>query len=422
MQKLQDITFTGKTNKGLKRDHNEDNYVSTILWNSSVLLCCIDGVGGLAGGAVCSAAVAVKMEQYLKEMQPSGDLSKLLKNVLVKVNNDIIALQNEMPGFNKMACVVTTILVDTKFKNVYMAHVGDTRLYEFAEGKLVKLSHDHSPIGLREEMGILTEEEAMSHPKRNIIERCIGDVSLENDTDYIEIAIFPFKPGATYLLCSDGLTDLVTSAEISQILSEDTDIDNKTDKLIAAANNAGGKDNITVLLLNSPDNRTEEERLADTLVDNETIGRSEARLVPDNETVVADTSYLVQNKTSDKEKEKLETTDIEEDLLLQTNKPESKNYKDVKYKRNGKNHFLGLIILALLGIIIWMGWELHTLKQNQIRMMNVSILIQATVNEKVIQQLDDSLMIDSTKFVMTGDSLHQIVSDSLLSDSLVTNN
>jgi hypothetical protein len=138
--------------------------------------------------------------------------------------------------------------------------------------------------------------------------------------------------------------------------------------------------------------------------------------------VVADTSYLVQNKTSDKEKEKLETTDIEEDLLLQTNKPESKNYKDVKYKRNGKNHFLGLIILALLGIIIWMGWELHTLKQNQIRMMNDSILIQATVNEKVIQQLDDSLMIDSTKFVMTGDSLHQIVPDSLLSDSLVTNN
>ena len=190
----------------------------------------------------------------------------------------------------------------------------------------------------------------------------------------------------------------------------------------AAANNAGGKDNITVLLLNSPDNRTEEERLADTLVDNETIGRSEARLVPDNETVVADTSYLVQNKTSDKEKEKLETTDFEEDLLLQTNKPESKNYKDVKYKRNGKNHFLVLIILALLGIIIWMGWELHTLKQNQIRMMNDSILIQATVNEKVIQQLDDSLMIDSTKFVMTGDSLHQIVPDSLLSDSLVTNN
>ena len=303
-----------------------------------------------------------------------------------------------------------------------MSHVGDTRLYELAEGKLVKLSHDHSPIGIREEMGILTEVEAMSHPKRNIIERCIGDVSLENDTDYIETAIFPFKPGATYLLCSDGLTDLVTSAEISQILSEDTDIDNKTDKLIAAANNAGGKDNITVLLLNSPDNRTEEERLADTLVDNETIGRSEARLVPDNETVVADTSYLVQNKTSDKEKEKLETTDIEEDLLLQTNKPESKNYKDVKYKRNGKNHFLGLIILALLGIIIWMGWELHTLKQNQIRMMNDSILIQATVNEKVIQQLDDSLMIDSTKFVMTGDSLHQIVPDSLLSDSLVTNN
>ena len=109
-------------------------------------------------------------------------------------------------------------------------------------------------------------------------------------------------------------------------------------------------------------------------------------------------------------------------MLLQTNKPESKNYKDVKYKRNGKNHFLGLIILALLGIIIWMGWELHTLKQNQIRMMNDSILIQATVNEKVIQQLDDSLMIDSTKFVMTGDSLHQIVPDSLLSDSLVTNN
>ena len=433
MQKLQDITFTGKTDTGLKRDHNEDNYVSTELWGSSILLCCIDGVGGMAGGDVCSAAVAEKIEQYLKQMQPGDNPGGVLKQVLVRVNDDIISMQKDKPEYNEMACVLTAILVDTESNKVYMAHVGDTRLYEFADGQLTKLSHDHSPIGLREDMGILSEYEAMAHPKRNIIERCIGDMPLDDDTDYIETAEFPFKPGATYLLCSDGLTDLVTAAGISQILTGDTDVDDKADKLIAAANNAGGKDNITVLLLDNPDKRTEEEKLADTLVNNETIGKSQARLVPDNEPVSSDTSSQLSDEPAEKEEqaEELPTEEIkepempekEEDVLHKEDKDTSdKGHKKGTKKRQGKIHFLAGIILVMTGVIVWMGWEIHVIKQNQIKIMNDTLLLRSSNDSIINKNPNDSLDIDSTKFVLNRDSLNQILQDSLKTDSPVAGN
>lgn len=429
MQKLYDITFTGKTDKGLMRDHNEDNYVSTVLWDSSILLCCIDGVGGMSGGAVCSATVAERLEQYLKEMQLEENPIGMLKHVLVKINNDIISMQKEMPEYSGMGCVLTAVLVDTKSNKVYMTHVGDTRLYEFVDGQLVKLSHDHSPVGVREEMGILTEAEAMSHPKRNVIERCLGDNPLHDDTDYIETGVFPFKAGATYLLCSDGLTDLVTAAGICQILAEDTDVDNKTDKLVSAANDAGGKDNITVLLLDYPDKRTEEEKLADSLIDNETIGKSEACLVPDNGTVEADASSQLLDVIDGKDKDigksqsekKEESSTMDKDEIL----PELKNrikdvYEGDTLKKNGSNRFLTLLVVALIGVIIWMGHDIHIIKENQKQMMNDTVVLKSDTGTGAVQPVKiDTMIIDTVKYLKIGNALYPIGLDSLKVDSLL---
>ena len=130
-----------------------------------------------------------------------------------------------------------------------MAHVGDSRLYGFHNGELKKLSHDHSLIGYREEIGDLTEEEAMHHPHRNVIGRDVGSQKHKaNDDDFIEAQVFPLLPNTTLLFCSDGLTDMITSSKIASILRQKTGLEEKADALINAALEAGGKDNVTVVL------------------------------------------------------------------------------------------------------------------------------------------------------------------------------
>ena len=175
---------------------------------------------------------------------------ELLKQAVIYANNTIFAERKNLPQYSSMSCVLTAVLIEVEEMRINMAHVGDTRLYQFANNQLVKLSHDHSLVGYREEIGELTEEEAMRHPQRNVIGRDVGSTFLENgNTDYVETATFPLLPHSTLLLCSDGLCDMVTSNQMIDILQQTISIEEKVNALITAANNAGGKDNITVILI-----------------------------------------------------------------------------------------------------------------------------------------------------------------------------
>jgi len=149
-----------------------------------------------------------------------------------------------------MSCVLTACLVELPKLKINLAHVGDTRLYRYSNRKIVKLSHDHSLIGYREEIGDLTEEQAMNHPQRNIIGRDVGsEYHKIDDEDFIETGSFSFLPGSIFLLCSDGLSDMLTSEEIELILAEKETINYKVKALIDKANEKGGNDNITVVLI-----------------------------------------------------------------------------------------------------------------------------------------------------------------------------
>ena len=122
-------------------------------------------------------------------------------------------------------------------------------IYRYENGNLEKITHDHSLVGYREEIGELTEEEAMNHPQRNIIDRLLGDIPHSTtDRNFFEAAKYPLDENTQLLFCSDGLTDLVTSAEIREILDQRISIQEKTKRLIDKANAKGGKDNITVVL------------------------------------------------------------------------------------------------------------------------------------------------------------------------------
>ncbi|MFT4153734.1 PP2C family protein-serine/threonine phosphatase [Parafilimonas sp.] len=241
--------FYGNTDTGKMRDNNEDNFIAqTIVHDKYIVGCVIDGVGGYEGGEVAAALARTAILNTLKNA--SGDIIDILKTAMAGASKKIVEKKQTSAEHAQMACVVTLALADINENKFYYAHVGDTRLYLFRDNSLVKVTHDHSFVGFLEESGRLTEEAAMSHPKRNEINKALGfDEEKFLESDYIETGESPFLPGDTLLLCSDGLYDMINSRTIAGILSSSHSLKEKSAALIDAANLAGGKDNITVVLI-----------------------------------------------------------------------------------------------------------------------------------------------------------------------------
>ena len=244
------ISYAARSDVGRQRENNEDAYLLSTIWNDNTILAVvIDGVGGYEGGERAAALAQEKIVEYL-ENYPNGERAGLLKRAVVYANNAIYKERAQEPQYSRMSCVLTAVIVDYTCRTIFMAHVGDTRLYSYTDGMLVKLSHDHSFVGYREEVGDLTEMEAMNHPERNVISRDVGSQPLQNSDDkYIEVATFALAPHTTLLLCSDGLCDMITSVQMKEILCQDLSVNDKAQALVTAANEAGGRDNITVVLV-----------------------------------------------------------------------------------------------------------------------------------------------------------------------------
>lgn len=249
MKTKEKLSFYGLTDMGRQRTNNEDAFVAEQLDSNTVLAVAIDGVGGYEGGEVAAEIAQTEIPKYLQDF-PNGERLELLKQAVVCANNAIFDRRQVDTARSSMSCVLTSAIVDKQRKVIDMVHVGDTRLYQFHHGELRKLSHDHSLIGYREEMGDLTEEQAMHHPQRNVISRDVGSAKHEvADRDFLEAEEFPLLPNSIFLLCSDGLTDLITSKQIIAILETEKSLKSKAQSLIEAANEAGGKDNVTVVLV-----------------------------------------------------------------------------------------------------------------------------------------------------------------------------
>ncbi len=207
----------------------------------------VDGLGGHAAGEkAAETAVDVIRAEMAK---PDGDVRHRIRRAITAANNRIFedAADNEM--WRGMACVLTLAMIaDDK---VIVGHVGDSRLYLTWNGAIRKLTSDHSPVGEREDAGELTETEAMAHPRRHEVLRDVGSRLREPDEeDFIEVKEFLFKPDAAILLCSDGLSDLPTSAEILEVIERyNGDPAEVPRELVEAANVAGGNDNITAIFV-----------------------------------------------------------------------------------------------------------------------------------------------------------------------------
>jgi Serine/threonine protein phosphatase len=247
---MQQINFYGQTDLGKQRQNNEDNLIHQEIWDKNHILgVAIDGVGGYEGGEVAAGIAKNTVVENL-EKYPNGERLVLLQQAVTVANNQIYEERQKQPERSNMSCVLTACIVEVEKKLINMVHIGDSRLYQFHKGILTKLSHDHSYVGYREDIGDLTEEAAMNHPKRNEINRLLGDQHHNpDDRDFLEVNSFPLLSNSILLLCSDGLTDLVTKAEIGTVLNQDFSLENKVQTLINLANEKGGKDNITVVLI-----------------------------------------------------------------------------------------------------------------------------------------------------------------------------
>lgn len=236
------------TDTGLRRTNNEDR-----AWTDPErgIYAVIDGVGGHAAGEeAADCAVEVLRERLSRQ---TGTPEERLREAIALANNEILERARSRPEWAGMACVLTVALIEDDV--VTVGHVGDTRLYFLRPGEITKKTRDHSPVGEREDRGELTEEDAMRHSRRNEIYRDVGSAERgPDDPGFIDIISFPMPADGALLLCSDGLTDQITSAEIrAGVERYAPDFNAAVRSLVAAANAAGGKDNVTVILVAGPE-------------------------------------------------------------------------------------------------------------------------------------------------------------------------
>jgi serine/threonine protein phosphatase PrpC len=246
---METMLISGNTHPGKRRKQNQDAYSCSQLWSAEkALLAVVDGVGGYTGGEKAAAIARDSIEQYMQN--PKGDTLTMLREAVIYANNRIVEERKKDQQVSEMWCVLTALVADSETQSICYAHVGDTRLYRYRNGSLQKLTKDHSFVGIKEDAGEITELEAMAHPHRNQILREVGSAPHRlDDEDFMDYGREDLLPGDLLLLCSDGLTDMITMQQMTAILSTGQPLAGKVNNLITLANEMGGHDNITVVLL-----------------------------------------------------------------------------------------------------------------------------------------------------------------------------
>jgi serine/threonine protein phosphatase PrpC len=222
------------THAGRKRRHNEDAYVE-----QPPLFAIADGMGGANAGEIASGLAAGALEENGSEASAAEER---VVDLIQEANRRVFKRANEDESASGMGTTMTVALVDDG--GVTIGHVGDSRAYRLRGGELEQLTDDHSLVAELVRSGRLTPEEADMHPQRSVITRAVGT---DPDVD-VDAFTVPGEPGDVYLLCSDGLTDMVDDGIIRGVFQEHPgDLKAAAKALVGAANRVGGDDNITVV-------------------------------------------------------------------------------------------------------------------------------------------------------------------------------
>ncbi len=229
---LRIVEEAARTDTGRQRHANEDSYYAR-----SPIYVVADGMGGAQAGEVASRIAADAFDEDMGDGNPEEQLARRAQ----EANRRIFDLAREDASRSGMGTTLTGALLSTD--GVSIVHVGDSRAYLFRDGELRQLTRDHSLVEELRRRGQLTPEEAEEHPQRSIITRALGP---EPDVE-LDVHTHQARGGDVFLLCSDGLTSMVREDRLRAILSEEDTLERALDRLVQEANNAGGRDNITVV-------------------------------------------------------------------------------------------------------------------------------------------------------------------------------
>ena len=242
----------GATDPGKKRANNEDAY---LLNDGQGLYAVADGVGGHEGGEIASRIAVETLAEAMPDLlgdkdrtPPSGSASRsdpelsALRHAVGLANRRIHESVGKHQALAGMGTTLTALLV--KRKRIFLAHIGDSRAYLFRSGRLTQLTNDHSVVAEQVRAGVLTAAQARSSPYRHVITRALG-LDAEAVPDLTEQ---PLQRGDRYLLCSDGLTEMVDDREIGRLVAASPPRD-AVMRLIDTANGRGGLDNITAVII-----------------------------------------------------------------------------------------------------------------------------------------------------------------------------
>ena len=232
----------GQTDTGLKRTNNEDMFVVD---RELGLFLVADGMGGAAAGEVASRIFAETTLSVFKNAtrHTLDETAELIYRSFGLANESILNHIEQNPEHKGMGCTAEVLSL---FGNGFvLGHIGDSRTYRLRNGKFVALTKDHSFVQMQLDQGLITSDEARKHAMKHVILRAVGI------TDQLSLDIFrgELLHGDLFLLCSDGMTDMVEDEKIHEILSSAQDLSRKGNRLIEAAKDAGGYDNITIVLV-----------------------------------------------------------------------------------------------------------------------------------------------------------------------------
>jgi protein phosphatase len=223
-----------RTDTGRQRSENEDS-----LFVRAPIFVVADGMGGAQAGEVASKAAADAFDRDL----PEGSPGSFLRETIEQANRRIHDLARADPSKAGMGTTITAAIVDAQGEAVGIGHVGDSRAYRLRRGKLERLTRDHSLVEEMRRKGQITDAQAEDHPQRSIITRALGP---EPDVE-VDLQTVPAAPGDVFLLCSDGLTTMVSEERIAAVLAAAGTMREAVRTLVDEANGAGGRDNITAL-------------------------------------------------------------------------------------------------------------------------------------------------------------------------------
>jgi serine/threonine protein phosphatase PrpC len=223
-----------KTDKGHVREQNEDAYGF-----KENLFVVADGMGGHQAGEIASA-IAV---ETILATNFTTTIEVELSQAIQKANDSILGEVDQHPELSGMGTTVAVLVVQTEM--ICLAHVGDSRIYHYAAGHLEQLTQDHSLVAELVKSGEISENEAKHHPQRNILTQALGS----KGEIKIEFQTLARNPGDKFLLCSDGLSGMVDEASLAAILKLEQEPQFLAERLVSFANDQGGLDNITVIVV-----------------------------------------------------------------------------------------------------------------------------------------------------------------------------